>query len=205
VAQKHKLIKKTRNKEHDMYLTRAPPGGLVNLGRHTEAFDGREQIPSLYTQRQRFHDLGHTVITELAEMGVADHVLESISGHLSRRMLEHHSHIRIDAKRQALDALDEPRWRADSDAGADEVPPRDRSDDWSSAVTKLTQTRDTEALRGTGRERHCRQGRIGSRASSRRSRRPSAAPHGAHETLELSGVWSFLRKHPARAGEVFKR
>ena len=45
-------------------------------------------------------------ITELAERGVADHVLESISGHLSRRMLEHYSHIRIDAKRQALDALD---------------------------------------------------------------------------------------------------
>ena len=49
------------------------------------------------------------MITELAEMGVADHVLESISGHLSRRMLEHYSHIRIDAKRQALDALDAAR------------------------------------------------------------------------------------------------
>ena len=60
----------------------------------------------------RFHDLRHTVITELAEMGVADHVLESISGHLSRRMLEHYSHIRIDAKRQALDALDIPRATA---------------------------------------------------------------------------------------------
>jgi len=57
----------------------------------------------------RFHDLRHTIITELAEMGVADHVLESISGHLSRRMLEHYSHIRIDAKRQALDALDTAR------------------------------------------------------------------------------------------------
>jgi hypothetical protein len=45
-------------------------------------------------------------------MGVADHVLESISGHLSRRMLEHYSHIRIDAKRQALDALGQPAaWR----------------------------------------------------------------------------------------------
>ena len=59
--------------------------------------------------RFRFHDLRYTVITELAELGVADHVLESISGHLSRRMLEHYSHIRIDAKRQALDALDESR------------------------------------------------------------------------------------------------
>jgi integrase len=60
-------------------------------------------------QGLRFHDLRHTVITELAEMGVADHVLESITGHLSRRMLEHYSHIRIDAKRQALDALDAQR------------------------------------------------------------------------------------------------
>jgi integrase len=57
----------------------------------------------------RFHDLRHTVITELAEVGVADHVLESISGHLSRRMVEHYSHIRIDAKRQALEALDAAR------------------------------------------------------------------------------------------------
>jgi hypothetical protein len=62
----------------------------------------------------RFHDLRHTVITELAEMGIADHVLESISGHLSRRMLEHDSHIRIDAKRQALDALDNLRRGSDA-------------------------------------------------------------------------------------------
>ena len=41
--------------------------------------------------------------------GRGGHVLESISGHLSRRMLEHYSHIRIDAKRQALDALDAAR------------------------------------------------------------------------------------------------
>ena len=70
----------------------------------------------------RFHDLRHTVITELAELGVADHVLESISGHLSRRMLEHYSHIRIDAKRVALDALDAarrstPATEASSDEG----------------------------------------------------------------------------------------
>ena len=79
----------------------------------------------------RFHDLRHTVITELAEMGVADHVLESITGHLSRRMLEHYSHIRIDAKRQALDALDVQRGQvlpmtgngngADPDGGDAEI------------------------------------------------------------------------------------
>jgi hypothetical protein len=66
----------------------------------------------------RFHDLRHTVITELAELGVADHVLESISGHLSRRMLEHYSHIRIDAKRQALDALDEALRGAEKNGNA---------------------------------------------------------------------------------------
>jgi integrase len=59
--------------------------------------------------RLRFHDLRHTIITELAEAGVPDHVMESISGHLSRRMLEHYSHVRIEAKRQALDALEARR------------------------------------------------------------------------------------------------
>lgn len=38
-------------------------------------------------------------------------MLESISGHLSRRMLEHYLDIRIGAKRQALDALDVQRGR----------------------------------------------------------------------------------------------
>ena len=60
----------------------------------------------------RFHDLRHTIITELAEMGVPDHVLESITGHLSRRMLEHYSHIRLQAKRNALEALDLRRKKA---------------------------------------------------------------------------------------------
>ena len=35
-----------------------------------------------------------------------DHVVESITGHLSRRMLEHYSHIRLKAKKAALDRLD---------------------------------------------------------------------------------------------------
>jgi sirohydrochlorin ferrochelatase len=61
----------------------------------------------------------HTFITELAEMGVADHVVESICGHLSRRMLEHYSHIRIDAKRQVLDALDAARRAAAGNGSRD--------------------------------------------------------------------------------------
>jgi integrase len=59
----------------------------------------------------RFHDLRHTVITELAEMGVAESVLKSIAGHITQRMLDHYSHIRLSAKRQALDGLE--GFRAD--------------------------------------------------------------------------------------------
>jgi hypothetical protein len=85
----------------------------------------------------RFHDLRHMVITELAEMGVADHVLESISGHLSRRMLEHYSHVRIDAKRQALDALDAARRSpAHNGGGNGDAQTRQRSRrSWRSATT----------------------------------------------------------------------
>ena len=54
----------------------------------------------------RFHDLRHTVVTRLLEAGEPDHVVESITGQLSRRMLEHYSHIRINAKKAALERLD---------------------------------------------------------------------------------------------------
>jgi len=54
----------------------------------------------------RFHDLRHTVVTRLLEAGEPAYVVESITGHLSRRMLEHYSHIRIHAKKAALDRLD---------------------------------------------------------------------------------------------------
>lgn len=53
----------------------------------------------------RFHDMRHQCITELAEQGHADQTIMAIAGHLSRRMLEHYSHIRLDAKRKALDSL----------------------------------------------------------------------------------------------------
>jgi integrase len=54
-----------------------------------------------------FHDLRHVVVTRLLEAGEPDHVVESITGHFSRRMLEHYSHIRLKAKKAALDRLEE--------------------------------------------------------------------------------------------------
>ncbi len=53
----------------------------------------------------RFHDLRHSAITELAERDTSDMTIMAIAGHVSRKMLEHYSHIRLEAKRRALDAL----------------------------------------------------------------------------------------------------
>ena len=53
----------------------------------------------------RFHDLRHHAITELAESSASDQTIMSISGHVSPKMLAHYSHVRLDAKRAALQAL----------------------------------------------------------------------------------------------------
>ena len=53
----------------------------------------------------RFHDLRHTAITEMAEAGAPDATLMAIAGHMSRRMLEHYSHVRMKAKREAVEIL----------------------------------------------------------------------------------------------------
>jgi integrase len=53
----------------------------------------------------RFHDLRHTCITKLAESQASEQTLMAIAGHVSRKMIEHYSHIRMKAKRVALDAI----------------------------------------------------------------------------------------------------
>ncbi len=57
----------------------------------------------------RFHDLRHHAITELAESGASEQTILSIAGHVSRRMLERYSHIRMEAKRNALEAISQSR------------------------------------------------------------------------------------------------
>ena len=56
----------------------------------------------------RFHDLRHHAITELAESQASDQTIMSIAGHVSGKMLSHYSHVRMEAKRAALDALSKP-------------------------------------------------------------------------------------------------
>jgi integrase len=53
----------------------------------------------------RFHDLRHQCITELLEGGAPEAAVLSIAGHVSRKMMEHYSHIRMEAKRKAVDGL----------------------------------------------------------------------------------------------------
>ena len=53
----------------------------------------------------RWHDNRHTLITDLAESGAADETIRDIAGHVSKQMLKHYSHIRIAAKRGALEGI----------------------------------------------------------------------------------------------------
>jgi len=53
----------------------------------------------------RFHDMRHHAITELAESQASDSTIMALAGHVSRRMLEHYSHVRQEAKREAVNVL----------------------------------------------------------------------------------------------------
>src|SRR6516164_10933762 len=63
--------------------------------------------------RLRFHDLRHHAITELAESQASDATIMAIAGHVSRQMLEHYSHVRLDLKRKALEALSTQRGNSE--------------------------------------------------------------------------------------------
>jgi integrase len=53
----------------------------------------------------RWHDNRHTLITDLAESGASDQTIMDIAGHVSKQMLKHYSHIRMEAKRTALESI----------------------------------------------------------------------------------------------------
>ena len=72
---------------------------------HCEADIAKVKSP---TAGLRFHDLRHHAITELAESQASDQTVMAIAGHVSPRMLAHYSHVRLEAKRSALDALSKP-------------------------------------------------------------------------------------------------
>jgi integrase len=69
----------------------------------------------------RWHDCRHTFITRLAENpAVSEETIRALAGHVSRRMLERYSHIRMAAKQAAILGLERAAGtidRPDSDGG----------------------------------------------------------------------------------------
>src|SRR5271154_6792426 len=57
----------------------------------------------------RFHDCRHHAITEMAESQASDSTIMALAGHVSRKMLEHYSHVRQEAKREAVNVLSAKR------------------------------------------------------------------------------------------------
>jgi hypothetical protein len=55
------------------------------------------------------HDLRHHFISALAQTQATDATIKSLAGHISHEMLEHYSHVCLDAKRKAVEALDAVR------------------------------------------------------------------------------------------------
>ncbi|HTV81627.1 MAG TPA: site-specific integrase [Acidobacteriaceae bacterium] len=56
----------------------------------------------------RWHDMRHTFISKMAEGQASDATIMALAGHLSRKMMEKYSHVRNEAKRQAIAVLDSP-------------------------------------------------------------------------------------------------
>jgi integrase len=98
------------------YGTRMTFNDTAIVGSKMVAFDPTRHVDSWRTAWRtltrkaglsgfRFHDLRHCAITSLAESGASDSTIMAIAGHVSRRMLERYSHVRMEAKRKAVECL----------------------------------------------------------------------------------------------------
>jgi integrase len=76
----------------------------------------------------RIHDLRHHFISALAQTQTPDATIQAISGHLSSRMLDHYSHVRLEAKRRAVESIGLPvrlsRKAASDPAESQDTEPR---------------------------------------------------------------------------------
>jgi len=54
----------------------------------------------------RFHDLRHTFVTHMVELGVPLGVIQTFVGHMSARMVRHYTHVSSGAARKAVELLD---------------------------------------------------------------------------------------------------
>jgi integrase len=73
-----------------------------NLNRHFAALRERAGLPTV-----RLHDMRHTVVSMLMELGVPPHVVQAIARHADVKLtLKVYSHANLDAMREALGKLD---------------------------------------------------------------------------------------------------
>jgi hypothetical protein len=86
----------------------------------------------------RFHDLRHHAITELAESQANDSIIREIAGHVSPRMLALYWHVRMETKRKVLDAL----------AGGGSTGGYDTNCDTNSAAQSTTEPQVIEKIGG---------------------------------------------------------
>jgi integrase len=59
------------------------------------------------TEGLRFHDLRHSFITDMVERGMPLGTIQAFVGHMSKRMLDHYTHISTGAARRAVELLDQ--------------------------------------------------------------------------------------------------
>jgi hypothetical protein len=64
-------------------------------------------------------NLRHCAIKSLAESGAADLTILAIAGHVSRKMLERYSHVRMEAKRTAMETVANSSKMAGDDTNHD--------------------------------------------------------------------------------------
>ncbi len=74
----------------------------------------------------RWHDGRHTFITDLAESGEAsDETIQELAGHVSKQMLKHYSHIRMEARRRAVASIVKNPERKDTSSRISSGVPQD--------------------------------------------------------------------------------
>lgn len=52
--------------------------------------------------KRRFHDIRHTPASKMAENHTPEEIMKALLSHMNKKMIERHSHIRADVKREAV-------------------------------------------------------------------------------------------------------
>jgi integrase len=94
--------------DHYLFPFRVRPNALCDPARHQTTFKTawNKMKIAARIQNLRMYDLRHHAITALLENPeVSEETVEDLAGHVSRRMKKRYSHIRMEYKRAAVDAI----------------------------------------------------------------------------------------------------